>query len=131
MSNRRRTGVRSSYTSGYLKSPAWFARRDRWFREEARWGRPLTCAACLEPEVSSQLELHHLDYSGIHQLPDGRYQAAERHADLVPMHPRCHETLHRLIERDEGMARHRTRRTASLMALDRLRTKMSALKDPS
>ena len=31
MSNRRRPAQGNAYLTGYLKSPVWFARRDRWF----------------------------------------------------------------------------------------------------
>lgn len=126
MSNRRRPGVQNSYTSGYLHSPAWFARRDRWFRTQAAFGRKVACAACGRTAPTTQLELHHLDYTGVQTLLDGRWQAAERHDDLVPMHPYCHELLHRLIERDVVLARHRTRRNASLIAIDRLRSTLVA-----
>ncbi|MGH7292195.1 MAG: hypothetical protein ACREJT_13340, partial [Myxococcota bacterium] len=61
MSNRRTPGP-SDYRSGFLRSPAWFARRDRWFRKQDRIGLPIECAACGEAAPSASLELHHLDY---------------------------------------------------------------------
>lgn len=55
------------------------------------------------------LQLHHLDYQGVIRS-DGGWRASERHDDLVPLHPSCHESLHRLIERDTVLSRHRSRR---------------------
>ncbi|WP_426321852.1 hypothetical protein [Microbacterium sp. E-13] len=129
MSNRRKTASRSSYRSQFLRSPAWFARRDRWFRKQQRLGRPLACVACGQPAPKERLELHHLDYVGV-RFVDGAWRAFERHDDLVPMHPYCHDLLHRLIDRDIVLSRHRTRRTASALALQRLRLKLSASGGP-
>ncbi|MCR2811302.1 MULTISPECIES: hypothetical protein [unclassified Microbacterium] len=124
MSNRRRPGFLNLYRDGFLHSPVWFARRDRWFRDELATGRPLQCAACGQPAGKTQLELHHLDYAGM-VIDNGRWQAGEAHEDLVPMHPYCHELLHRLIDRDTVLSRHRTRRAASHLALERLRHKLA------
>ena len=49
----------------------------------------------------------------------------QRHGDLAALHPYCHELLHRLLERDTVLAKHRDRRTASLAAIERLRTKLA------
>ncbi|GAA1468918.1 hypothetical protein [Microbacterium thalassium] len=128
MSNARRSWILNLYRSEYLRSRVWFARRDRWFREQAATGAALACAACGQGAVKSDLELHHLDYDRV-VLEDGRWKAREPHADLVPMHPYCHDLLHRLIERDEVLARHRTRRDASAIALETLRYKLNAAKE--
>jgi 5-methylcytosine-specific restriction enzyme A len=77
------------------------------------------CAACGELGSKRQLELHHLDYVGM-SSHDGRWIAREAHDDLIPMHPACHELLHRLIDRDPILARHRTRRDATHIALQKL-----------
>ena len=124
MSNRRRPGILNLYTTEFLHTRAWFARRDRWFTEELAGGNVLACAGCDRPADKSQLELHHLDYHGV-ILEGGRWQAREAHEDLVPMHPYCHELLHRLIDRDAVLSRNRTRRAASHLALDRLRRKLA------
>ena len=121
MSNRRRPERQTPYRSDFLRSPAWFARRERWFRKQQRTGRPLLCAGCWRPASKDQLELHHLDYAGVH-FTDGGWRAFERHDDLVPLHPYCHDLLHRLIDRDVVLARYRSRRDASTFALERLRT---------
>ena len=127
MSNSRRPATTNrAYRTGYLRSPAWFARRDRWFRAHARTGIPLTCEACGHAATPAQLELHHTDYRGVYN-EGGQWRAREEHVDLVPLHPGCHELLHRLIDRDTVLSRGRDRRTASAVALDRLRAKLAQL----
>jgi 5-methylcytosine-specific restriction protein A len=123
MSNRRRPLRGNAYVTAYLKSPAWFARRDRWFATHARNARPLCCAACGDAATAHELELHHLEYAGV--IFDGRWRARERHEDLVPLHPSCHELLHRLIERDRVLSHNRPRRAASELALARLHAKLT------
>ena len=87
MSNTRRPASTSrSYRTGYLKSPAWFARRDRWVRAHAHTGVPLTCRACGHSATAAELELHHTDYHGVHN-EGGQWRAREPHSDLVPLHP--------------------------------------------
>ncbi|MFE7845275.1 hypothetical protein ACFUTX_08800 [Microbacterium sp. NPDC057407] len=125
MSNTRRpTTSGDSYRSGYLRSPVWFARRDRWFRAHARTGIPLVCQGCGHPAPAAELELHHTDYHGVYKV-GGQWRARERHRDLMPLHPGCHELLHRLIDRDAILSRGRDRRTASTLALNRLRAKLA------
>ncbi|WP_454603805.1 HNH endonuclease signature motif containing protein [Microbacterium trichothecenolyticum] len=123
MSNRRKPYTRADYRSTFLRSPAWLARRARWFRRQAYLRRPLVCAACGMPATSRELELHHLDYAGVRRVGDG-WQAFERHDDLVPLHPYCHGLLHFYLERDEGLAYHRSRRVASAIALNIVRARM-------
>ena len=123
MSNTRKPPLVNVYRSEFLRSRTWFARRDRWFTEQAGRGIPLACAGCGRAAAKKQLELHHLDYSGV-VMEQGRWQALEAHDDLVPMHPYCHDLLHRLIDRDAVLARNRTRRAASDQALQRLRQKL-------
>ena len=124
MSNHRRPGFLNVYRTGFLHSPAWFARRDRWFTEQATMNQPLTCAGCGQPATKSQLELHHLSYAGMISQA-GRWYAREPHEDLIPLHPYCHELLHRLLDRDIVLSRHRTRRDATWLALQRLRPKLA------
>lgn len=130
MSNRRKAGVGNSYRADFLRSPAWFARRARWFRQEGRTRRPLACAGCGRPATFEQLELHHLDYAGV-RFASGAWRAFERHDDLVPLHPYCHDLLHRLIDRDRVLAYHRARRVASVIALERLRIKLYSQEEAS
>lgn len=115
MSNRRRSPVANRYRTDFLHSLAWFARRDRWFRTQTSRG-PLVCAACLTPATEDQLELHHVDYSGV-TFVDGSWRAFEPHQALIPLHRECHEHLHRILDRDRLLARHRTREDATRTAL--------------
>lgn len=116
MSNRRRPALANRYRTGYLTSPAWFARRDRWFRENSAAGGDLRCAGCRRPAPKRHLELHHVSYDGVVDN-GGSWQAREQHGDLIPMHPACHELLHRLIDRDPVLSRHRSRQRATELAL--------------
>jgi len=124
MSNRRKIRDRG-YRTGYLRSPAWFARRDRWFTHHARTADPLRCQACGIPDTKDQLELHHADYTGVHRSETGTWIAQEPPDDLIPLHPYCHDLLHRLLDRDQVLAHHRTRRDATRIALDHLRRKLT------
>ena len=65
MSNHRKPTASNSYRAQFLRSPAWFARRGRWFRKQERLGGRLACAACDRPASKRELELHHLDYAGV------------------------------------------------------------------
>ncbi|MDQ0615318.1 5-methylcytosine-specific restriction protein A [Microbacterium sp. W4I4] len=122
MTNQRRTGLKNLYREEFLRSPAWFARRNRWFRDHTATGA-LPCAACGVVTVKDELELHHRDYEGV-RITQGVWQAWEDDDDLVALHPHCHELLHRLIDRDVVLARHRTRRDASDHALRALQLKL-------
>lgn len=129
MSNRRRTGLKNLYRDEFLRSRAWFARRERWFRDHTHSGQ-VPCAACGIPASKTHLELHHLDYHGV-QIIRGEWQAWEDDDDLIALHPYCHELLHRLIDRDIILATHRTRRQASAHALQALQVKLRPVKDAS
>ncbi len=119
MSNRRRPARQNVYRTGYLRSPAWFARRDRWFTSAAAHG-PLTCAGCDNIATARELELHHCDYTRV-GFNRGSWRAWERDDDLIPLHPYCHELLHRILDRDAVLSRSRRRRDATTHALGRLR----------
>lgn len=129
MSNRRRTGLKNLYRDEFLRSRAWFARRERWFRAHTRTGH-VPCAACGVPGTRADLELHHLDYRGV-RIIRGQWQAWEDDGDLIALHPYCHDLLHRLIDRDIILATHRTRRQASAHALHVLQVKLRPAKDAS
>jgi 5-methylcytosine-specific restriction protein A len=126
VSNRRKPPLINLYRSEFLRSRAWFARRDRWFGEQSARGIPLTCTGCGRSASKRELELHHLDYAGV-IVQQGRWKAAEPHNDLVPMHPYCHDLLHRLIDRDAVLSANRSRRAASQFALERLRRKFQPI----
>lgn len=125
MTNQRKPLRAQAYRSTFLVSRAWFARRDEWFATQAACAQPLICSGCGRPATKKQLELHHVDYAGVSRRDDGRWVALEAHGDLVSMHPYCHDLLHRLIDRDTVLSRHRTRRAASEFALQVLRQKLS------
>lgn len=129
MSNARRSGLKNLYRQEFLRSPAWLARRDRWFRRHSRAGL-VPCAGCGIPDTPEHLELHHRDYRGV-SLVRGVWQAWEHDADLMALHPYCHDLLHRLIDRDIVLARHRTRRQASDHALAALQRKTLTLGEAS
>jgi 5-methylcytosine-specific restriction protein A len=120
MSNRRRPTPGNPYRSGFLKSAAWFARRDRWFRHRAATGMPISCALCGVAGDRRSLELHHVDYAGVVRTTRG-WRSLERDGDLMPLHPACHELLHQLIDRDTVLSRQRSRRDATEIALALLR----------
>lgn len=120
MGNARRPAPNNSYRSRFLRSPSWFARRDRWFRQHAVGGVPIVCALCDVAGNHRSLELHHIDYSGVVLTARG-WRAWERDEDLLPLHSACHEELHRLIDRDTVLSRQRSRRDATEIALGLLR----------
>lgn len=124
MSNRR-VAAATPYRSDYLRSRAWFARRNRWFLTEQRRGRTPMCGVCGRAASASHLELHHLDYAGV-LLVAGRWRAQERHADLLAMHPACHDLVDRLIDRDTVLSHQRTRRDATAIAVARIREALSS-----
>ena len=124
MSNRRRPARDNTYRTRYLHSRAWLARRNRWFTDEETRNGEIRCALCLGVGSSHSLELHHLDYNGVIQTPRG-WAAHEKHEDLTALHPRCHEYVHQLIERDRMLSGFVSRRTASLHAIARLQAKIA------
>jgi hypothetical protein len=93
-----------------------FARRDRWFLDEGHRNGIIRCALCLGAGSHRSLELHHLAYRGVGQTLHG-WTAHERHEDLTALHPRCHEYVHQLIERDRAFSGFVSRRTASIQAI--------------
>jgi hypothetical protein len=123
MSNGRRGNTGNAYRSGFLRSRAWFARRSRWFHDAATSG-PIRCALCRSEGTPSSLELHHLDYTGVTRRGVDWF-ADEAHDDLMPVHPRCHTLIHRLIDRDVVLRRHRNRRDATHEAIVRIRARLS------
>jgi len=124
MSNHRRPARDNTYRNRYLHSGAWYARRDRWFLDEQHRNGDIRCALCLAAGSARNLELHHLDYRGVAQTPYG-WTAHERHEDLTALHPRCHEYVHLLIDRDRALSGFVSRRTASIQAIARLQAKIA------
>ena len=79
---------------------------------------------CPQTGGRRDFKLHHLDYDGVNQTLDG-WIAGEFHNDLAACHPRCHELLHRLLDRDWVLGRLRGRRQANVQAIARLRRKIT------
>ena len=113
MSNTRRTTRHNTYRTGYLRSIEWFRRRDTWFDIEEQKTTAIMCAVCGATGSHRAFELHHLDYDGVTQTPDG-WVAEEAHDALIACHPRCHELLHRLLGRDRVLGRLRGRCQANV-----------------
>ncbi|MBP2437908.1 hypothetical protein [Microbacterium amylolyticum] len=110
---------------GYLKSVAWFRRRDRWFVDERRRRGEVRCIICRKAGTNRSLELHHLDYERASQDAHGKWVAGEEHGDLVAAHPRCHEWIHRVLDRDEAASSAADRREANIRVIRALRAKFS------
>lgn len=125
MSNGRKGDAAGQpYRDGYLRSRTWFARRSRWFSETG--GNQ--CVVCLKVEAdpSATLELHHVTYDGVEER-DGRWLANEHDDDLMPMHPLCHEQVHRAIERDQGLRHLVSRQEATRRAIRVVRRRLEAI----
>jgi hypothetical protein len=125
-SHRKPAWDATGYRTRYLHSPAWFRRRAKWFLAEHHQQGELRCALCLGTGTEHTLELHHLDYRGVTHGPHG-WVAAEPHGDLTALHPRCHEWVHTLIDRDRALSGLISRRAASIQAITRLRGKIAQL----
>lgn len=121
MSNGRKNSI--DYIQGYLKSVAWFRRRDEWFAKELEERGGIYCAACTRQLSRRQSELHHMSYQGVVKTRSG-WAAEEAHEDLIAMHVRCHEWLHQLLDRDPAFRYVRSRETATRLVLARLRAKL-------
>lgn len=124
MSNGRKPVAQAQeYRAGYLKSTTWFVRRDQWIEtEQARVGG-LYCAVCMGRVERKNVELHHLSYEGVARTAGG-WTADEADVDLVCMHRRCHEWLHRLMDGDAALRRMKDRRLANRVAIARLRARL-------
>lgn len=125
MSNARKSPVGNRYRTGYLKSVAWFRRRDRWFAEQETRTYELRCVVCGRPATRRQLDLHHLDYTRVTCIGT-RWIAGEVHEDLCAMHPSCHDTVHRVLDSDPVLRGHRARPVATVHAIQIARTRIRA-----
>lgn len=123
MSNARKPSNR--YRTGYLRSAAWFCRRDRWFAEQLSRTGELRCLVCWRIATRRQLELHHLDYTRVAAI-GLRWSASEVHEDLCAMHSACHELVHRILDADTVLRKHRTRPVATVHAIRIARTRLDS-----
>jgi hypothetical protein len=125
-SNGRKPATGNQYRAGYLRSTAWFRRRDAWFAEQTARTGVLRCVVCWRTASRRELELHHLDYSRVVRTWRG-WHAGEEHEHLHAMHPGCHELVHRIIDTDLVLRRHRTRPIATVLAIHAARARIAAL----
>lgn len=123
-SNARKPASGNRYRSGYLRSVAWFRRRDAWFAEQLSRTGVLRCVVCWQPAGRRELELHHLDYSGVARSWRG-WHAGEQHEHLHAMHPGCHELVHRILDTDLVLRRHRSRPIATVLAIHTARQRIA------
>lgn len=126
MSNARKPGRGGSYRTGYLRSVPWFRRRDTWFTGQLARTGELRCIVCWGLATRRELELHHLDYSRVSRA-GARWSAREDHEDLCAMHPGCHELVHRILDADPVLRRHRTRPLATVQAIRIARSRLGLL----
>jgi 5-methylcytosine-specific restriction protein A len=116
-------GGPQTYRTGYLGSVVWFRRRTRWLDRERTLHGWVRCTVCHKSIPTRETELHHLDYSGV-QHDGGGWVAGEFHADLVACHRRCHEWIHKVLDRDAATADTASRRAANLQVIARLHNKI-------
>lgn len=123
-----RTG--SKRYKGYLRSPAWNWRRQRWFRDLRAAGVEPACQVCgLTLEATGSLDLHHTSYKGVEYNEEtGKWSAREKDRDLLPMCRHDHEALHRIMDgRREYHGWNRRRATVVIAA--HLRRQFEALSE--
>ncbi|PSL08172.1 hypothetical protein CLV30_101139 [Haloactinopolyspora alba] len=85
----RRAAYRRRYAT-YMTSPAWWRRRERWYRDQTLLtGQTPRCAICEHEWTLAAGDLHHTSYDNL---------GHEHHTDLVPMCRTCHEQLHQILD---------------------------------
>ena len=117
MSGLRGKRVDGGYRDGYLKSPAWWARRRRFLRSRAG----IRCECLGEQLTERTAHVHHVSYDGVTQLEDGTWRADEADEDLMVLCAWCHERIHHLMDRDRGWsgASRQAATTAIIRAIQR------------
>jgi hypothetical protein len=128
VSNARKPAAGNRYRRGYLRSVPWFRRRDRWFTEQLARTGELRCVVCWQVANRRDLELHHLDYAQTSRIGSG-WVAGEQHEQLCAMHSGCHELVHRVLDTDPVLRRHRTRPIATLQAIHLARTRLTTAEE--
>lgn len=109
---RKRGRSRKAYT-GFLRSGAWFRRREAWFTARRAEGVEPACQGCgTRLDETGTLDLHHVSYARVGQ---------ERNEDLWPFCRRCHEWIHEVFDRRAGDLRGWDRRQATIWATVQLR----------
>jgi hypothetical protein len=84
---------RRAQYGGYMDSPEWFRRRERWVEQyrAAHAGQEPACVVCNAPWTLRNGDLHHRTYARLE---------AEAWQDLIPMCRDHHATLHAVMERN-------------------------------
>ena len=105
----RRCAIRQQYAT-YMRSRAWYLRREHWVGEWRRLGggRDPVCLICGAPWTTRSDDLHHRSYSRL---------GHESFTDLIALCRSCHITLHQLLETNpEWRKRPREQATDVLVA---------------
>lgn len=92
----------------YMRSPAWFSRREQWAEEELALlpvGGTIVCVGCGRGWFVRRDDLHHYSYE---RLGD------EAHEDLWPMCRDCHVLLHEVMRSSRSWRKLATRQANEL-----------------
>lgn len=123
----RKTGAKAqSYRQGYLRSGGWQKWRREYFEAIRATGKIPACQGCLVPESASDvvLDLHHMSYDGVREVPEsGGWVSKERAEDVVMLCRDCHGRLHRLLDQPRSGWSGWDRRRASVVIIGRMRRK--------
>ena len=77
-----RRWARRGWYADYMNSPAWAARKRRWFREHwERTHEPAVCVVC----GARPVDLHHMDYGRL---------GNEKHDDIICLCRMHHDRIH-------------------------------------
>lgn len=122
----RKTGRAAlGYRQGYLRSPGWKKWRREYFEAIRTQGVIPACQGCLarEDEVADGLDLHHMSYDGVREVPGG-WSSREQTEDVVMLCRGCHQKLHRLLDQPRSGWRGWDRRAASVVIIRRMRNQV-------
>lgn len=118
--SRGRVQRRARY-GGYMDSPEWFRRRERWLEQYrcAHGGQEPVCVVCGAPWTLRGGDLHHRTYTRL---------GAETWQDLVPMCRDHHAALHTMMEQNPAWRKVPREQATDLLAA-RLRAKIATGSD--
>lgn len=122
----RRGGKNSqAYRDQYLRSRAWIFRRSDFIDWVIERDGYLACACCLQTLNPHLAQVHHLDYSGVSQMPSGRWVSREADEDLIQLCAWCHEQIHLVMDADLGWSS-RSRAGATREIIRRIQLRLAA-----
>lgn len=129
MGLRRKHASRSvGYRQGYLRSAEWAKFRAGFYGRLRAANILPACAACGRAENEGvALELHHLSYEGVRQLPGGQWVSGERDDDVILLCRDDHEQVHRILDSNPRDFSGLSRRVASLRIINSLRARYGRL----